>query len=320
MKILIIRFSSIGDIVLTSPVIRCIKQQVNNAEVHFITKTIYKEIVCNNPHLTKVHCINDSVNEINEALLEEKFDLIIDLHDNLRSHQVSKLLGVKTYRYNKQRFKRFLLIQFKIDALKNHVVDRYFSAVKKLNVIHDGKGLDYFINEKEEILPAQLPFTHIAGYAVIVIGAKHFTKRIPLEKLAALCQKITIPIILLGGKEDAYTGTQLEAIDKFKIYNACGNYSINQSASVLKRAKFVITPDTGMMHIAAAFQKRIIAVFGSTDKRLGFVPYQNNSNTAIIENTTLGCRPCHKHGLEKCPKVHFKCMNDLDMQKVVDVL
>lgn len=320
MKILIIRFSSIGDIVLTSPVIRCIKQQVNNAEVHFITKTIYKEIVCNNPYLTKVHCINDSVNEIKEALLKENFDLIIDLHDNLRSHQVSKLLGVKTYRYNKQRFKRFLLIQFKIDALKNHVVDRYFSAVKKLNVINDGKGLDYFINEKEEISPAQLPFTHIAGYAVIVIGAKHFTKRIPLEKLAALCQKITIPIILLGGKEDAYTGTQLEAIDKFKIYNACGNYSINQSASVLKRAKFVITPDTGMMHIAAAFQKRIIAVFGSTDKRLGFVPYQNNSNTAIIENTTLGCRPCHKHGLEKCPKGHFKCMNDLDMQKVIDVL
>ena len=200
------------------------------------------------------------------------------------------------------------------------MVDRYFTAVKKLNVINDGKGLDYFIPEKDEIPPAKLPFTHIAGYCVIVIGAKHFTKQIPKEKLEELCTKINMPIILIGGQEDAYTGTQLESIDKFKIYNACGNFNINQSASVIKKAKFVITPDTGMMHIAAAFNKRIISIFGSTDKRLGFTPYNNNANSVMIENTQLSCRPCHKHGLDKCPKDHFKCMLDLDMQKVIDVL
>lgn len=320
MKILIIRFSSIGDIVLTSPLVRCLKNQLADCEIHYLTKNTFKEILSANPYLTKIYAIDDDVSEVADLLIKEHYDLIIDLHDNLRSHQVSLTLKIKTYRYNKQRFKRFLLTQFKINVLNNHIVDRYFSAVKNLNVINDGKGLDYFIPDKDEISPSGLPFTHLAGFCVIVVGARHFTKTIPLDKLKELCEKIKIPIMLIGGLNDSYNGTQLESVDKFKIYNACGKFNINQSAAIIKKAKFVITGDTGMMHIAAALNKRIIAVFGGTDKRLGFTPYNNNTNSVMIENTDLSCRPCHKHGLDYCPKDHFKCMNDLDMQKVIDVL
>lgn len=320
MKLLIIRFSSIGDIVLTSPIIRCLKQQIPNAEIHFITKKSFQEIVTYNPNVAKVYTIEMEVAEVKSALQKEQYDAVIDLHDNIRSRQLCTFLNTKTYRYNKQRLARFLYIQFKIDILKNHVVDRYFSAVKKLNVINDGKGLDYFIPEKEDVGIEKLPFTHIAGFCVIVIGAKHYTKQIPMEKLEILCRQISMPIILLGGLEDAYKGVQLSTIDSFKIFNACGNFSINQSASILRKAKFVITPDTGMMHIAAAFNKRTIAIFGGTEKRLGFTPYMSNSNWTMIENTSLNCRPCHKHGLDNCPKGHFKCMLDLDMQKVLDIL
>lgn len=321
MKILLIRFSSIGDIVLTSPVIRCVKNQLANSEVHYLTKNSFKEILVANPYLSKIHAIENDVTEVIEELKNEKYDLIIDLHDNIRSRQISAALNVKTYRYNKQRFKRFILIQFKINLLNNHVVDRYFSALKKLNIINDGKGLDYFIPEKDEIPPANLPFTHIAGFCVIVVGTKHFTKQIPKEKLVELCEKIKLPIMLIGGLEDAYLGTQLESIDNFKIYNSCGKFNINQSASILKKAKFVITGDTGMMHIAAALNKRIISVFGGTEKRLGFTPYNTNaSQNVMIENNNITCRPCHKHGLPACPKSHFKCMNDLDMQKIIDVI
>lgn len=320
MKILIIRFSSIGDIVLTSPVVRCLKNQLANSEIHYLTKHTFKEILTANPYISKIYSIENEVSEVMDALTKEHYDLIIDLHDNLRSHQVSLTLKVKTYRYNKQRFKRFLLTQFKINLLNNHVVDRYFSAVKKLNIINDGKGLDYFIPEQDEIPPSKLPFTHMAGYGVIVVGAKHFTKTIPLDKLKELCEKITIPIMLIGGAEDAYAGLQIESVDKFKIYNACGNFNINQSASIIKKAKFVITGDTGMMHIAAALNKRVISIFGGTEKRLGFTPYNNSANNVMIENTNLSCRPCHKHGLSACPKGHFKCMNELDMQKVIDVI
>ena len=319
-KILIIRFSSIGDIVLTSPVIRCLKQQINDCELHYLTKNNFKEIVQSNPHISKIYSINENILEVIEDLKKENYDCIIDLHDNIRSHQISAALNKKTFRYNKQRLKRFLLVHFKMDVLHNHIVDRYFSAVKKINVINDGKGLDYFIPENEEISATQLPFTHIAGFGVIVIGARHFTKQIPKEKLEIICKGITIPIILLGGKEDAYLGTQLESIDNFKIYNACGKYSIHQSASVIKKAKWIITPDTGMMHIAAAFNKRIISVWGGTEKRLGYTPYNNQANSAMIENTNLSCRPWHKPGLEACPKKHFKCMEELDMQKIIAIL
>lgn len=320
MKILIIRFSSIGDIVLTSPVVRCIKNQLANSEVHYLTKKSYAEILKSNPYITKVYAIQNEVSEVADELVKEHYDLIIDLHDNLRSHQVSLMLKSKTHRYNKQRFKRFLLTNFKINLLNNHIVDRYFSAVKKLNIINDAQGLDFFIPEEKDIPIGNLPFTHIAGFIVIVIGAKHYTKTIPKHHLEYLCKEIKVPIILIGGKEDETLGNELSQIDAFKIMNACGRFSITQSASIIKRAKYVITGDTGMMHIATAFQKKIISVWGSTDKKLGFIPYQNTSNTVIIENHELKCRPCNKYGSSSCPKKHFKCMEDLDMQKIVDIL
>lgn len=321
MKVLIIRFSSIGDIVLTTPVIRCLKTQLPEAELHYITKQPYRDMLAANPHLSKIYTIDKEVAEVADKLKTEKYDLVIDLHNNIRSRQVTALFKAEVHRYNKKSFKRFLLTQFKIDLLHDHVVDRYFTAVHGLGVINDGKGLEYFIPEKEEVQSMHLPFTHIAGYAVLVVGAKHFTKRIPEVKLEELCRKLSLPVILLGGLEDAYEGTRLESTDKFKIFNACGKFTINQSASIIRRAKFVITPDTGMMHIAAAFNKRIISIWGGTEKRLGFTPYQSNSaNSVIIENTSLSCRPCHKYGLDSCPKGHFKCMLGLDMQKVIDVL
>jgi len=321
LKILVIRFSSIGDIVLTSPVIRCLKNQIADAEIHFLTKEPYAEIVENNPHITKVFTIKAYTDEVIALLKAEQYDYIIDLHDNIRSRQVCSKLKATAFRYKKQRLQRFLLIKFKIDTLKNHVVDRYFSAVKPIHVINDGKGLDFFIPEHDHLGADKLPFTHVAGYCVIAIGTKHFTKTIPLYKLEELCRQINIPIILLGDMHDAYNGTQLEKIDNFKIYNACGKFSITQSASIIQRAKFVITGDTGMMHIAAALNKRIISIWGGTDKRLGFYPYQKSSvNSVIIENTAIKCRPCSKHGLSACPKEHFNCMNQLDMQKVITVI
>lgn len=321
MKILLIRFSSIGDIVLTSPIIRCLKTQIAHVEIHYLTKNIYTEILKANPYIDKIHSIQKNTSEIIDLLKKEQYDVCIDLHNNIRSNQIKSALKIKnTYTFNKQSIKRWLLTSFKINLLNNHIIDRYFTAVKKLNVINDGKGLDYFIPEADEILIANLPFTHIAGYCVIVVGAKHFTKTIPLSKLKVLCQEIKMPIILVGGTDDYERAEQLASIDDFKIYNACGKLNINNSASIIKKAKFVITGDTGMMHIAAAFQKRIISVWGGTHKNLGYYPYQNNNNTVYIENESLSCRPCHRFGRANCPKKHFKCMNDLDMQKIIELV
>ena len=322
-KILILRFSSIGDIVLTTPVIRCIKTQLPETEIQYATKKHYASILNANPYISKLHLFEDKkLPALMDDLAKEKFDLVIDLHNNLRTFLIKNNLNIASNTFRKINFQKWLMVKLKINRLPDkHIVDRYLDTTKELGIVNDGKGLDYFIPEKDEVPVQQLPFTHLAGYCVIVVGAKHFTKQIPMVKLEELCSKIKIPILLLGGPDDVYLGLQLENKDHFKISSACGRYNINQSAAVIKRAKYIITPDTGMMHIAAAFNKRIISIWGGTEKRLGFTPYLvNNSTSVIIENNQLSCRPCHRFGLDKCPKGHFKCMMDLDMQKVVDVL
>lgn len=321
-KILVIRFSSIGDIVLTSPIVRCLKQQVDGeVEVHFLTKKQYQSIVEHNPYLSKVHVITKSTNEIIEVLKQEQFDYVIDLHKNLRSKRVIKNLKCLSFTFDKINFKKWLITNFKINKLPNiHIVDRYFEAVKILDVKNDGLGLDFFIPEKEEVKLSELPITHQKEYIAFAIGAQHATKRLPTEKIISICQKINQPIILLGGKEDGETAQKIEDAVGNLIYNACGKYNINQSAALVKQSKTLITHDTGLMHIGAALGVKIISVWGNTIPAFGMYPYypKNPEKFVIIENNNLTCRPCSKLGYDKCPKKHFKCMQDIDEGKIVE--
>ncbi len=312
-KILIIRFSSIGDIVLTTPVIRCLKQQLPDVEIHYLTKNSFKSILENNPYLTKVHAIDKEVDEVIEDLRKENFDFIVDLHNNLRSSQVKLKLMKPSSAFKKLNFQKWLLVNFKINKMPAmHVVDRYMKAAEKLGIINDNKGLDYFIPVKDEVTMDSFPLTHQKGFIGFVIGAKHYTKQLPTEKIISICKKINAPIILLGGKEDAGRATQIEAAVGANIVNACGKFNLNQSASIIKQAQKVITHDTGLMHIAAAFKKEIISVWGNTVPDFGFTPYLPDSKSKIVEVKGLPCRPCSKIGYDKCPQEHFKCMREID--------
>lgn len=317
-KILIIRFSSIGDIVLTTPVVRCIKQQLPNAEIHYITKKSFAGILNNNPYITKVHSIEKNTTEVLQTLKHEQFDVIIDLHNNLRSAQIKASLRCKSFTFKKLNFKKWLLVNFKVNQLPAvHLVERYMQTVYKLGVINDNKGLDYFIPANDVVSIDYLPATHQQGYIGFVIGAKHFTKQLPTEKIISICKKLNQPIILLGGKEDAARAQIIEAAIGTSIYNACGKYNLNQSASLVKQAKKIITHDTGLMHIAAAFKKQIISVWGNTVPGFGFAPYLPGDNSKIVEVKNLSCRPCSKIGYDKCPKGHFKCMMLIDEAEFV---
>jgi ADP-heptose:LPS heptosyltransferase len=193
--------------------------------------------------------------------------------------------------------------------------------VKPLGIRNDGQGLDYFIPEKDHIKQEDIPVSHWMGYVGLVIGAQHATKKLPVDKLKALCQAIQYPVILLGGKEDAATAEEIRAIDDVKIYNACGKFSLNESADLVKRARLIISHDTGLMHIAAAFKKEIISVWGNTVPEFGMYPYMGFNtlkgtlapNVHIAEVKGLSCRPCSKIGYQRCPKKHFRCMNNQDI-------
>jgi ADP-heptose:LPS heptosyltransferase len=316
MKILIIRFSSIGDIVLTTPVVRCLKKQLPNCTIHYATKAAFANIVLTNPYIDKVLKLEDYEEEIIEQAKLEQYDWIIDLHHNLRTLKIKKALKkVKSKSFYKLNIQKWLMVALKINKLPNtHIVDRYMDTVAHLGVKNDGQGLDYFIPEKDKVQDNDIPTSHLAGYIGLVIGAAHATKQFPIEKLKALCAAIQHPIILLGGKEDVIKGNEIAALDTFKIYNACGKFNLNESADLVSRSKFIITNDTGLMHIAAAFKKPIISLWGNTIPAFGMTPYYGNYNVTnvILENKNLSCRPCSKIGYDKCPKGHFKCMNQID--------
>ncbi len=320
-KFLILRFSSIGDIVLTTPVIRCLKQQYPEAEVHYVTKKSYKTILENNPYLDKVFTLEKSLNNLVKQLKSEDYDHVIDLHNNLRTRIIKFRLGVKSFSFDKLNFQKWILVKFKKDLMpKVHIVDRYMKTVESLGLKNDNRGLDYFIPEKDEVPLNWLPENFSNGYAVYAIGGQHETKKLPLHKMVELCQTIHLPLVLVGGKEDFEMGEKLLSEIKAStpnieyrtsnIFNACGKMNLNQSASIIQKAAIVYTHDTGMMHVAAALKKKVISIWGNTVPAFGMYPYQTEYE--VIENKKLNCRPCSKIGYGKCPLGHFKCMNELN--------
>ena len=321
-KILVIRFSSIGDIVLTTPVLRCLHKQIN-AEVHFLTKASFRTIVDPNPFVTKVYSIQKEVKEVLPELKSEDYDYVIDLHKNIRSLQVKRALKKKHFSFHKLNFEKWLMVNLKIDRLPNiHIVDRYLEATNELGVRNDGKGLDYFIPEEFEVdmdsFFKKRTGQHHPKYIAFAIGAAHATKRLPTEKIIELCKHLNFPVILLGGPDDKKTGETIQKAVEKGVINTCGELKLHESASVVRQAHKVITHDTGMMHIAAAFEKDIISIWGNTIPGFGMYPYYSNgsNNNISIEVDGLSCRPCSKIGYQKCPKGHFKCMNLINFDKV----
>ncbi|MCB9323954.1 MAG: glycosyltransferase family 9 protein [Lewinellaceae bacterium] len=319
MKILIIRFSSIGDIVLTTPVIRCLKQQLPEAEIHFLTKNSFLPVVEANPYIDKVYGIHKNVEEVMLSLKGESYRYIIDLHNNLRSRMVRIGLGTKTYSFNKINVQKWLMTRLKINLLpKVHIVDRYMKPAEKLGVKNDGKGLDYFIPKKEEVKLSTFfkksGIGAVQPYIALVIGAAHATKRLPVVRLIELCQQLEGPVILLGGPEDERPGAFIAEQSGGHVVNACGKLKLNESASMVRQAAKVISHDTGLMHIAAAFDKEIISVWGNTIPEFGMYPYYGNkeNRNTTLEVKGLSCRPCSKIGHHECPKKHFKCMVNID--------
>jgi ADP-heptose:LPS heptosyltransferase len=319
MKILILRFSSIGDIVLTSPVVRCLKKQLG-VEVHFLTKSAFESFQYVNPYIDKVFSFEKDIKEIVHDLKAEKYDWIIDLHHNLRSLHLKTLLGRPSKSFDKINLQKWLLVQFGINVMPDkHIVHRYMETVAHLGVKYDGQGLDFFIPETEKVNLAHYSLQP-NNYTAFVIGATHATKRLPEEKIIEICKKINQNVVLLGGKVEFETGKRIAEQSGSHVINACGALNLFQSASIVEQSAQVVTHDTGLMHIAVAFDKKMVSIWGNTVPAFGMTPFFKEvpEKNVIIENTDLSCRPCSKIGFDKCPKGHFKCMQDLDNAQIIN--
>jgi len=312
MRLLFIRFSSIGDIVLTTPAVRCAKNQIPGVEIHFLTKLSMKDLVIGNPNIDHFHFLDNNLDNTIESLQQIPFDYIIDLHHNIRTWKIKKAIGVPAFSYKKLSLRKWLLAKLQINLLpKTHVCDRYIDTLQHFNVINDEKGLDYFFPKDFHFQASNLPTSHLAGFVAFVIGASYLNKKMPVQKWIELAKQIKKPIILIGGKEDIAFASALTAAAPDFIYNAAGKYDLKESASIIQMSQVVVSHDTGFLHVAAAFHKPTITIWGATSPVLQFEAYysvdaKSPHFNSIVPN--LNCQPCSKQGENKCPQGHFACM------------
>ena len=333
MRLLFIRFSSIGDIVFTTPAIRCAKQQIPGAEIHFLTKTSMKSVTEANPYVDQFHYFDKDIEATIETLKQFNLDYIIDLHHNFRTYRIKKALGVPALSYQKLSFQKLLLTKLHINMMpQRHIADRCLDTLKTLGVVNDGKGMDYFVPAQVQLKASDIPTSHQAGYLAIVIGASFATKKLPVNQLQELCSLIPYPIILIGGKEDAAEGLAIATTDPIKIYNACGKFNLHESALLVQQSKTVISHDTGFLYIACAFHKKTVAIWGATSPALQVEPYyaesdaitnsaSSNSTVEMFHNAivpNMSCQPCSNYGTKQCPQGHFGCMRQQNLRVIAD--
>tara|TARA_B110000305_G_scaffold176053_1_gene194824 strand:- start:137 stop:1108 length:972 start_codon:yes stop_codon:yes gene_type:complete len=320
-KVLVVRFSSIGDIVLTTPVLRGLKEQIENIEIHYLTKKQFAPILQENPRIDKIYTIDNHIDELVDDLKKEKYAIIIDLHNNLRTKSLKFKLRRPSKSINKLNWKKWLFVQLKINTMpRKHIVDRYFETVASLGVKNDQKPCEYFISENDEVNVTEKLGVLPNEFVAIAIGAQFKTKKMPKELLVKIISKLKEPVVLMGGAMDADLAKELIALSSNSIIkNACGGFNLSESASIVKQSKRLITNDTGMMHIATCFSVQIDSVWGNTVPDLGMYPYYPNAKDkfSIHEVKGLNCRPCSKIGFQDCPKKHFDCMKKQNVQEIV---
>ncbi len=320
-KVLVVRFSSIGDIILTTPVYRALKQQLN-AEVHLITKRSFAFAIHGNAYIDRVITIEDKVSEVADVLKEQHYDFVVDLHNNLRSMQVKRLVNAPSASVKKLNLKKWMLVNLKWDVMPEepHIVHRYMEAAAPLGVRYDGNGMDFAIPDDavvdiEEVTDGKLsPGEFIA----LAVGTSTPTRSLEKWQLAELVNKIRKPVLLLGGPNERAAAEEVAATSEM-CYNLAGNLSLQQSASVMMQSTVLIAPDTSLMHMGAALDHPMITVWGSTNERFGMTPFYRNGSEGkwhVVEVNGLGCRPCSKIGYDKCPRGHFKCIRELDLDHI----
>lgn len=337
-KILIVRFSSLGDVILASQLIRALRTRFPHAQIDFLVKSAYSELLRFNPRLSSViELRSGSFGELADTARKirlEKYDLLLDIQNNFRSRYVRLMARARMTRVvNKREVRRFLLVRFHWNLYRkiSTVPERYLETIAGIAPSDDCDGPELFVPEHvATAMTSLLARSHLDRCDAVVgiaPGARHFTKRWPLERFVELGvllgrtgQKGRVKILVFGSREEKdYCGDIAQMInlrlESPAAENMAGQFSLLETAAALDRCTLVVSNDSGLMHVAAARRRNLVAVFGSTVRELGFFPPEGRS--IVVETSGLPCRPCSHIGLEKCPKGHFKCMKEITADEVV---
>lgn len=343
-KILIIRLSSIGDILLATPLLRALRENFPDAQLDFLVKSHFAELLRYHPAINQLYEFNprdewSALRNLGRRLSETRYDVIFDIHKSLRSRCLARIAWPKMIlRHRKHGFRRWVLVKTKINLMRRvpPIYQRYLEAATPLDVttakpLADGRWLELFWSEKEEREAQRELMAHHWQPHLPMIGiapgAGYFTKRWPVEyfgELAAGLIRQGHQVVILGGKQDVDLAKKIEEIvepalprdtRELPLLNLAGAVSLLGSAAVIKRCRLVVANDSGLMHVAEAAGIPLIAIFGSTTRELGFFPQLQTSR--VMENSALSCRPCSHLGHHQCPRRHFRCMRDLMPKEVL---
>lgn len=317
-RILVIRFSSIGDIVLTTPVLRRLRAAYPEAVIDFCIKSPFASLVEGSPYLNTVYT--------SDAPPRGRYDLVVDLQNNLSSRSLVQSISYhELYRYHKKNWKKLLLVRTGLNLFgtAESVVDRYMAAIEGRQIAGDGKGCELWLSDNDRNFAASVDCGGGRRLAVC-FGANHLTKRYPPKKFASIIEavlsELRLSVLLLGGTEDVGQADEIIAALSVAavpgVVNLAGKTSLTESAAVLERCDAVLTNDTGLMHMASAFGKQLFVLFGSSVGEFGFLPYR--TPYCMFEIVDLACRPCSHIGKDHCPKGHFKCMMDIPEHAVIE--
>ncbi|MBL8025213.1 MAG: glycosyltransferase family 9 protein [Fibrobacteres bacterium] len=324
-RILIIRLSSFGDILLTTLAVRCIRKRFPSAHIDFVTRTPYVSLMSGNPYVNSVVALD--VKNLAEVLRVRKkirgqYDLIVDLHVNFRTYLLSLFTGAVTIRTKRFDFKRRLMALFhtKGKGALLPVPLRHLSGLKKVGVVDDGGGIE-FSPPPDSVMAAKtlLLSHHIRdGYIVLSPGSRWLTKEWPKEKFAELISLMPQErFVILGGRQDEATGKMLETVDRTRVVSLCGKTDPASAGEVIRRAKAVLTNDSGLMHMATAVGIPVVAIFGCTVQEFGFAPFRGKS---IVLERDLKCRPCATKGRKECPLGTLECLTSITADDAADAL
>lgn len=317
---MILRLSSIGDVILTSPIIRSLATCLPESELHFLTKAAYAPLLDHHPQLEKVHRFEGNLQKTIQELETEDFDFVLDLHQNIRTARIKLALGIPSATYSKDRWAVLAHTKFKLPTLPNrHTVERYAQTLDKLDCQLDEGGLELHLPSEAHKAAQDIVqrFFHRAPLG-IVLGAGFLTKRWPAAHFIDLINAYGNPVLLLGGPGERAFSNEIADSLQVPHLNATGHYNLVLSAALVRECQALITHDTGLMHVAAAFQIPAIVLWGNTAPEIGFAPYNAPHQNLQVEG--LSCRPCTKLGHDQCPKSHFRCMNDLLPAQVLEAL
>lgn len=317
--VLVVRFSAIGDILLTTPLLRAIRVRYPGARIAVLTKERYAPLLSHNPHVSEVLGVapGEGILAIAERIRGVRYSHLLDLHGNLRSHALRRLAPGPWRSYGKRRVQRALLIAAKRDARGGEVpvAERYFEAAGELEVEPDGGPPDFFLAEEADRQAAErleaLGLGRDRPLVAVAPGAAHATKRWPPEHWVELIRRITptgADVAILGGPDDASVAADIARLAGPAVGSVAGALGLQETGAVIRRAEALVSGDTGVMHMATGVGTPVIALFGPTVRQFGFFPYRAPASVVELD---LPCRPCSAHGTSRCPLGHHRCMRQM---------